>query len=68
LWWGRPSIAGSYTGAFKHLFDLVRHDRLRGTPVVLTATGGSQMHGSGDGTSIAPLFGFFGALSLPTTV
>ena len=34
----------------------MRHDRLRGTPVILTATGGR------------PLFGFFGALSLPTTL
>src|SRR5271163_4689351 len=28
---GTPVYRGSYTGAFKHLSDLVRYDRLRGT-------------------------------------
>ena len=65
---GTPVYRGSYTGAFKHVFDLVRHDRLRGTPVILTATGGSQMHGLVTEHQLRPLFGFFGALSLPTTV
>jgi FMN reductase len=65
---GTPVYRGSYTGAFKHLFDLVRHDRLRGTPVVLTATGGSQMHGLVTEHQLRPLFGFFSALSLPTTI
>lgn len=65
---GTPVYRASYTGAFKHLFDLVRHDRLRGKPVVLTATGGSQLHGLVTEHQLRPLFGFFGALSLPTTV
>ena len=65
---GTPVYRGSYTGAFKHVFDLVRHDRLRGTPVILTATGGSQMHGLVTEHQLRPLFGFFGALSLPTAV
>ena len=65
---GTPVYRGSYTGAFKHVFDLVRHDRLRGTLVVLTATGGSQMHGLVTEHQLRPLFGFFGALSLSTTV
>jgi len=65
---GTPVYRGSYTGALKHLFDLVRHDRLRGVPVVLAATGGSQMHGLVTEHQLRPLFGFFAALSLPTTV
>ena len=52
-----------YTGAFKHVFDLVRHDRLRGTPVILTATGGNLSHSLVTEHELRPLFGFFGALS-----
>ena len=65
---GTPVYRGSYTGAFKHVFDLVRHDRLRGTPVILTATGGSLSHALVTEHQLRPLFGFFGALSLPTTL
>lgn len=65
---GTPVYRGSYSGAFKHLFDLVRHDRLKGKPIVLTATGGSQLHGLMTEHQLRPLFGFFGALTLPTTV
>lgn len=65
---GSPVYRGSYSGAFKHVFDLVRYDRLKGKPVVLTATGGSPLHGLVTEHQLRPLFGFFGALSLPTTV
>ncbi len=65
---GTPVYRGSYTGAFKHVFDLVRHDRLRGTPVILTATGGNLSHSLVTEHELRPLFGFFGALSLPTTL
>ncbi len=65
---GTPVYRGSYTGAFKHVFDLVRHDRLHGTPVILTATGGSLSHALVTEHQLRPLFGFFGALSLPTTL
>jgi FMN reductase len=65
---GTPVYRGSYTGAFKHVFDLVRHDRLRGTPVILTATGGNLSHSLVTEHELRPLFGFFCALSLPTTL
>jgi FMN reductase len=65
---GTPVYRGSYSGAFKHLFDLVRHDRLRGKPVILTATGGSQLHGLVTEHQLRPLFGFFNALGLPTAI
>lgn len=41
---GSPVYRASYTGLFKHLFDLVDHQSLRGVPVVLAATGGSERH------------------------
>lgn len=63
---GSPVYRGSYSGAFKHVFDLVRYDRLKGKPVVLTATGGSPLHGLVTEHQLRPLFGFFGAHTLPT--
>lgn len=65
---GSPVYRGSYTGAFKHLFDLVRHDRLAGKPIAITATGGSHMHALVTEHQLRPLFGFFSALSLPTVI
>ncbi len=65
---GTPVYRASYTGALKHLFDLVRHDALAGKPVILTATGGSHLHGLVTEHQLRPLFGFFNALSLPTAV
>jgi FMN reductase len=65
---GTPVYRGSYTGALKHLFDLIHHDALAGTPVVLAATGGSALYGLVTEHQLRPLFGFFRALSLPTAV
>jgi FMN reductase len=65
---GTPVYRGSYTGAFKHVFDLARHDRLRGTPIILTATGGDLSHSLVTEHELRPLFGFFNALSLPTAL
>ena len=36
---GTPVYRASYTGLFKHVFDLVHHEALIGKTVVLTATG-----------------------------
>ena len=63
-----PVYRASYTGALKHLFDLVRHDALAGTPVVLAATGGSALHGLITEHQLRPLLSFFGALTLPVTI
>jgi FMN reductase len=65
---GTPVYRGSYSGAFKHLFDLVRYDKLKGKPVILTATGGTPLHGLVTEHQLRPLFGFFGSLTLPTTI
>lgn len=63
-----PVYRGSYTGAFKHLFDLVDHRAFAGKPVVLAATGGSHLHGLVTEHQLRPLFGFLNALTLPTTI
>ena len=65
---GSPVYRASYTGAFKHLFDLVHHAAFVSKPVILTATGGSHLHGLVTEHQLRPLFGFLNALTLPTTV
>jgi FMN reductase len=56
---GTPVYRGSYTGALKHVFDLVHHEALAGKIVVLAATGGSLLHGLVTEHQLRPLFGFF---------
>jgi FMN reductase len=65
---GSPTYKGSYTGLFKHFFDLVEPAALRGKPVVLTATGGGDRHALVAEHALRPLFGFFEALTLPTAI
>jgi FMN reductase len=63
---GSPVYRASYTGLFKHLFDLVDHRALAGRIVLLTATGGSLEHSLVIEHQFRPLFGFFGAVTLST--
>lgn len=63
-----PVYKGSYTGHFKHLFDLVDAGALVGTPVALAATGGGERHALMVEHQLRPLFGFFRAQTLPTAV
>lgn len=65
---GSPTYKGSYTGLFKHFFDLVDPFALRGKPVLLTATGGGERHALMVEHQLRPLFAFFEALVLPTAV
>lgn len=63
-----PVYRGSYTGLFKHLFDLVHHEALIGKPVLLAATGGSDRHSLVIDHQLRPLFAFFQCLTLPLGV
>lgn len=65
---GSPVYKGSYTGLFKHLFDLIPPAALANKPVALVATGGGARHALVVEHSFRPLFGFFNALQVPTTV
>lgn len=65
---GTPVYRGSYTGALKHLFDLARREAFAGKPVVLAATGGSELHGLVIEQELRPVFGFFRAFTMPTGV
>jgi len=65
---GSPVYKGSYTGLFKHLFDLIAPEALHGKPVLLSATGGGDRHALVIEHQLRPLFGFFEAASVPTGV
>ena len=62
---GSPAYRAAYTGIFKHFFDFVGQYALVDTPIVLTATGGSERHALLVEHQMRPLFGFFQALTLP---
>jgi FMN reductase len=63
-----PVYKGSYTGLFKHLFDFVTPESLLNKPVLIGATGGGHRHGLVVEHQMRPLFGFFSALTVPTSV
>ena len=65
---GSPVYKGSYTGLFKHLFDLMEPDALKGKPVLLTATGGGYRHALVIEHQLRPLLGFFEAATVATGV
>jgi FMN reductase len=65
---GTPIYKGSYTGALKHLFDLIPPNALAGKLVLLAATGGTPLHGLIIEHELRPLFGFFRALTIPASV
>ena len=60
-----PVFRGSYSGMFKHLFDMIDQYALANTLVILAATGGSDRHALVIEHELRPLFGFFQAAVLP---
>lgn len=60
-----PVFRGSYTGLFKHFFDLIGQDALIDKPVLLAANGGSKRHALVIDHQLRPLFSFFQARTLP---
>lgn len=65
---GSPTYKGSYTGLFKHVFDLLDPADLRGKPIILTATGGGDRHSLVVEHQLRPLFAFFEAFVTPTAI
>lgn len=63
-----PVYRGSYTGHFKHLFDLVDQNALIDTPVILAATGGSDKHCLVIEHQLRPLFGFLQSYTVPVGI
>lgn len=65
---GSPVYKASYTGLFKHVFDLLHPKALEGRPVLLAATGGSERHALVIEHQLRPLFAFFNAALLSTSL
>jgi len=65
---GSPAFRAAYSGAFKLFFDWVGQYDLVDTPVLLTATGGSDRHALLVEHQMRPLFGFFQSTTLPIGV
>lgn len=63
-----PIYSASYSGLFKMLIDVLPQDALRGTPVLLGATGGTARHSLAIDHALRPLFAYLGALVVPTAV
>jgi FMN reductase len=65
---GSPVFQGSYTGMFKHFFDLIDPYALEDVPVLLIATGGSERHSLVLEHQMQPLFAHFQAHTLPVAI
>lgn len=65
---GSPVYKGTYTGLFKHLFDLIEPKALKEKPIILAATGGSERHALVIDHGLRPLFAFFSADILSTGI
>ncbi len=63
-----PIFSASYSGLFKTFFDVLEMDALRGMPVALGATGGSERHSLALDHALRPLFVYLGAATMPTGV
>ena len=65
---GTPVFRGSYTGLFKHFFDMVDQYALANHPALLVATGGGERHALVLEHQLRPLFGFFQAATAPVGI
>ncbi len=63
-----PTFQAGYSGLFKSFIDLIDADMVRGTPVLLAATGGSERHSLMIDHALRPLFAYLGAEPVPTGV
>ena len=63
-----PVYQASFSGLFKSFIDLIEEGRLRGTPVLLAATGGTERHSLAIEYALRPLVAHLGAVSVPTGV
>ena len=63
-----PVYQASFSGLFKSFVDLVEEGRLRGTPVLLAATGGTERHSLAIEYALRPLVAHLGAVAAPTGV
>ncbi|MDO5496109.1 MAG: NAD(P)H-dependent oxidoreductase [bacterium] len=63
-----PIYNTSYSGLFKSFFDVLPEDSLRGTPVLIGATGGTPRHSLALDYAVRPMLAYLKAEVLTTTV
>lgn len=63
-----PTFSASVSGLFKSFFDILEPNVLRGKPVLLAATGGSERHSLMLDYAMRPLFSYLGAVPVRTGV
>ena len=63
-----PVYRGSYTGLFKHFFDLIDQYALANKPAMLAATGGGDHHALVLEYGLRPLLAFFQAFTIPVAI
>lgn len=63
-----PIYNTSYSGLFKSFFDVLPEDSLRGTPVLIGATGGTPRHSLALDYAVRPMLSYLKAEVLTTTV
>ncbi|MBL8584084.1 MAG: NAD(P)H-dependent oxidoreductase [Rhizobiaceae bacterium] len=63
-----PVYKASYSGLLKHFFDLMEMDILAGKPVLVGATGKAPTHALMLDHQFRPLFAFFRALVVPSSL
>ena len=56
-----PTFQASYSGLFKSFMDLIEEGTLRGMPVILAATGGTERHSLVVDHALRPLFAYLRA-------
>ncbi len=63
-----PIFTTSYSGLFKSFLDILDPDSLRGLPVLIAATGGTERHSLALDYAVRPLFSYLHAVTAPTAV
>lgn len=63
-----PTFQASYSGLFKSFMDLLTADQVRGKPVLLAATGGTERHSLVIEHALRPLVTYLGMVSVPTGI
>lgn len=63
-----PTFAASYSGLFKSFMDIVDPESVRGKPVLLAATGGTERHSLVLEHALRPLAAYLRAQPVPTAV
>lgn len=63
-----PTFSASYSGLFKSFMDIVEPGSVRGKPVLLAATGGTERHSLVLEYALRPLLAYLNAVVVPTAV